>query len=594
MKNAFIRCVSVLMLIALTLSLATSAIAESTPVVVATPAPKPTSVSLDQKGTVRVPIGEKLTLNATLYPENAQSTLKWKSSKKKIASVSKGVVTAKKVGTTTITVTTGNKKKAKVKVRVYDPYKPSSVAFEEQGLQTVMVMNSIQLHANLFPETAKSKLKWKSSKKSVAVVNSQGIVTGIGPGKATITVTTRNKKKAKIKVRVVDDGNQPITTTPDYKYPYVIYACKNSHTIAILARDENGAWTRVIRKFPTGMGRKNITNVGIFFLSKKERWHKWGSGYSPYANRISVGIYLHGPIYKSKNHNTIRPSYYNCIGTDCSSGCLRTTCGCAAWIYYNCPVGTQIIIAQNKRFSAPRPTKLTKKAKRDPTDPGSNFEILVTSFKMEPASLNLVKGATQALRAIEVKPYSNSTGGRFTYVTTNKDVATVSATGVVTAVGPGECSIIVTAADDFKAAVAVPVVVAAASAKEIAAEAIEVADDAVEEQFTFEAESVASEQASAGVVSPAEPVNDVEGVPADAQAAEEAAPEEETPEEETPEEETPEEQAPAEADAAVTEDAGAPAPDTAAPQADADGLTVDSYEAPEAPATLDMTEQDQE
>ena len=498
--------------------------------------PKPTSVALDHRGTVTLPLGQTLTLNATLSPAGAQSSLSWKSSKRKVATVSGGVVTPKKVGTTTITVTTGNKKKAKVKVKVIDPYKPASVHFEQSGVQTVEFLGQIQLSAKLYPETAQSTLKWKSSNKRIATVNANGVVTGKTPGTTTITVTTRNKKKAKIKVRVVDNPARPITTTPDYNLPYVIYVCKWSHTIAILARDENGEWTRVIRTFSTGIGRntKN-TDTGIFFLKRKEAWHKWGSGYSPFASKLSVGLYLHGPIYKRKNRNTIRPSYYNCIGTNCSSGCVRTTCGAAAWVYYNCDKGTQIIIAQNSRFSAPRPPKIGKKAKRDPSDPGTNYEILMTRFSVNPGSLTLDQGASQGLAPGNVSPANTSTTG-FTYVTGNGAVASVSDTGVVTGVGPGSTEIYVIANDDYQCTVKVPVTVNATSAKMAEASEVAIPDEVIteaasdgavfdESAFSFEAEPVNDEPAPAIVVDEPESSDGAENAepdPADAEPLAEA------------------------------------------------------------------------
>ena len=499
MNSRIVKITSLLLLILLMTGIAvaaTPALAEAVAVT------KPKSVALDQKGTIKVPLGTTLTLNATLSPEGAQSTLKWSSSKKKIASVSGGVVTAKKVGTATITVTTANKKKAKVKVKVYDPTKPTSVRFSVSGTQTLMVMNKLQLNAVMSPETAQSTIKWKSSNKKVATVNSSGVVTGIMPGKTTITATTtRNKKTAKIKIKVIDDGKQPITTLPDYNLPYVIYACKNSHTIAVIARDETGAWTRVLRTWPTGTGRSSsTTDVGTFFLSKKERWHKWGSGYSPYANRVSVGIYLHGPIFKSKNTNSIRPSYYNCIGTNCSSGCLRTVTACAGWIYYNCPVGTQIIVAQNSRFSAPRPTKISKNAKKDPTDPGT-FEILMTGFSVTPGAMTLDPGAAQGITPSGFTPAATTTS-TFTFASRNPAVATVSAAGIVTGVGAGSTEILVTANDDFRCTAVVPVTVNAAveTAPKLAeaAEAEELPEDFIVEEA--EPEVVADTPADEAVI----------------------------------------------------------------------------------------------
>lgn len=459
MYSKFKRCLSVVLLVILMISTVTT----SVPAFAATVKTK--SIALDQTGTVKLNLGETLTLTATLTPVDSTQKITWKSSKTSIAKVSGGVVTPKKAGTTTITAKSGSKK-ASVKVKVVDPTMPTSVSLNLSGTQTLMVNNTIQLVATLYPETATSGLKWKSSNKHIAFVNNKGVVEGLAPGKATITVTTRNKKKAKVKIKVVDDGNQPIVTPAGYDLPYVVYCCKKSHTIAIIARDENGDWTRVLRKFPTGMGRKGVTDVGIFWLARKERWHKWGSGYSPYANKLSIGIYLHGPIYKSKNHNTIRREYYNCIGTDCSSGCIRTVCGCAGWVYYNCPVGTMVIVAANKRFTEPRPKKIGKKATKDPTDPGAgNFEILMTSFTVEPGALVMKPGETQAITPTNIRPASTTTKG-FKYLTSDSAVATVSESGVVTAMGPGTATILVTGADDFAYSVELPVTVAGGTLSE--------------------------------------------------------------------------------------------------------------------------------
>lgn len=73
-------------------------------------------------------------ITATLNPADAQSTLSWKSSNKKIATVdSKGLVSPKGEGTATITVTTANKKSASVKVKVSDPYKPTGIPLIKRG-----------------------------------------------------------------------------------------------------------------------------------------------------------------------------------------------------------------------------------------------------------------------------------------------------------------------------------------------------------------------------------------------------------------------------------------------------------------------------
>lgn len=488
MTNAIKRYLSIWTLILLLAGLAVvggSALAEAAP----------TSVKLNYTGKVKVPLGDKLTLTPSLSPEGAATTYTWKTSNKKVATVSGGVVKAKKVGTATITVTTRNKKKAKVKVKVYDPYKPTSVSLNVSGTQSVKAMDYLQLSATLSPESARSTLKWKSSNNKIARVDQNGLVSPVKPGTVTITVTTGNKKTAKVKVKVIDDSMEPITTPADYNLPYVVYISKNSHTLAILAKDDSGAWTRVLRKYPVGTGLNNCTDKGVFTITKKERWHKWTHGYSPYSNKLSVGIHIHGPLYKSMNDNAMYTRQYNGIGTDVTAGCVRCTGATSAWIYYNCPVGTQVIIGQNSRFSASKLKKLktSKTYTKDPSDPGTNYEILMTGFSVEPASLSLNVGATQTVSPVNITP-STTTTSNFKYSTSNAAVAKVSDNGVVTAVAQGQATIYVSGADDFNYTVAVPVFVGSsyelAEAQQTYAAGTEAIEAAEDETFDFDTEEV--------------------------------------------------------------------------------------------------------
>lgn len=118
----------------------------------------------------------------------------WKSSNSKIASVNTyGKVTAKKAGTVSITAKIKDAEATcKIKVR-----------------KTEIVLNkkSISLEHNetfkLSAETSNhSEVTWKSSKKSIAAVHSDGTVTGIKPGETTITAKADGSSvSCKIKVR---------------------------------------------------------------------------------------------------------------------------------------------------------------------------------------------------------------------------------------------------------------------------------------------------------------------------------------------------------------------------------------------------------
>ena len=83
------------------------------------PTVTPTEVYIAKGSPARLQVGDKLTLKAAFAPANAKATLTWSSSDTSVAVVStKGVVTAKKAGTATITVETANGKTAKIKIIV--------------------------------------------------------------------------------------------------------------------------------------------------------------------------------------------------------------------------------------------------------------------------------------------------------------------------------------------------------------------------------------------------------------------------------------------------------------------------------------------
>jgi len=67
-----------------------------------------TGVTLN-KSTLSLTVGSTETLTATVLPTNATvTTVSWKSSDEKVATVSSGTVTAKVAGTATVTATTNN------------------------------------------------------------------------------------------------------------------------------------------------------------------------------------------------------------------------------------------------------------------------------------------------------------------------------------------------------------------------------------------------------------------------------------------------------------------------------------------------------
>lgn len=127
-----------------------------------------------------------------LKVKNTAKAIQWKSSKKKVASVSEtGLVTAKKEGIAVISAKFG-KKQLSCKVTVKE--KP------ELEMRNVNICIGKKHKLNV-TGTAK-EITWKSSDKKVVKVSKKGVITGIKKGQATITAKVGAKKlNCKVKVK---------------------------------------------------------------------------------------------------------------------------------------------------------------------------------------------------------------------------------------------------------------------------------------------------------------------------------------------------------------------------------------------------------
>lgn len=143
--------------------------------------------------------GENKTLTVTYNPSDAtvSDAITWKSSNKKIATVSKdGAIIAKKAGTVYITAAIGNKT-AKCKVTIKDPY----IKLNKSAVKLKAIGKTYQLKTKVSSNLKDSTISWKSSNEKVVTVTADGRLEAIGKGSATITAYI-GKVKAKCKVTV--------------------------------------------------------------------------------------------------------------------------------------------------------------------------------------------------------------------------------------------------------------------------------------------------------------------------------------------------------------------------------------------------------
>lgn len=156
----------------------------------------------------------------------------FKSSKSAVASVSKtGVIKAKKLGKTKITVKSKANPKKKVTITVVVAKKNILVKKISMKKKLTLYMdtssdeddsdededdavlyedadNTYQLDYKVTPSNATNqKVKWSSSNKKVITVDANGTVTMVGTGKAKVTVKTTDgsKKKAVCVITVKPD-----------------------------------------------------------------------------------------------------------------------------------------------------------------------------------------------------------------------------------------------------------------------------------------------------------------------------------------------------------------------------------------------------
>ena len=152
------------------------------------------------KTSVTLGKGKSTTIKATVSPSNTTNKkITWTTSNKKVATVSNGKITAKGVGTATITAKTANGKKATCKVTVRNL--PTKVKLNRTSA-SLKKGKTVTLKATVTPgKNVISTVTWSTSNSRVATVKN-GKVTAKAKGTATITVKTTNGKTARCKITV--------------------------------------------------------------------------------------------------------------------------------------------------------------------------------------------------------------------------------------------------------------------------------------------------------------------------------------------------------------------------------------------------------
>ena len=177
----------------------------------------PISVRLsDDAITIDMAYAKRASLSAAVLPEGASQRVTWATSNRRVAKVSSsGVVTAVARGTATITATARGTRNvlATCVVTVKNSNLPDGISL---GLTAISMerFSTRQLTAQVWPDTANKSVAWKSSNRSIATVDKNGLITAQKAGTAIVTCYSTKDKSVAATVQVnVFAKSSPTTIT---------------------------------------------------------------------------------------------------------------------------------------------------------------------------------------------------------------------------------------------------------------------------------------------------------------------------------------------------------------------------------------------
>ena len=403
----------------------------------------PQSISLNKGNTTLDLNGtktEKLTVTFNPSSTNTNNGLTWRSDNTGIVSVdTSGNITAKSNGTTTITVTTTNGKKATCSVTVKTS--PQSISLNNSSLTLdISGTKTSKLNVNFNPTSSNTNnsITWNSDAPGIATVDSSGNVTGVANGTTTIRATTTNGKVATCSVTVqtspqsisLNKTNVTLdlvgTQNTDLKVTYnpttsnvqtsITWTSSNPNVASVdssgnVMGKANGA---AVITAETANGKKTTCNVTVhtslqsislnknklaFDLSTSHKSEKLQITYSP-----SSANYNNSVTWKSSNTNVARVDQSGTV-TAVGNGGATITATAQNGYTAQCSVGVSTSII---------------------------------SLSVSPTSKTLNIGETVQLTGTK-NPTSASEGTQWT--SSNTGVATVSGSGLVTAKASGTATI---------------------------------------------------------------------------------------------------------------------------------------------------------
>ena len=177
-----------------------------------------TNITITANGPTTLQASQNVQLTATIMPETAtDKSVVWEASAPEIADVNEnGLVTAYAVGESVITATSSSGLSAQITITVIAT--PVSSITLSRSSMTMRVGNERQLTATVLPETATDKsVTWSTANPDIATVDENGMVKAILEGQTSITCTANDGSgvSASCIINVVDTDVETVTITAE-------------------------------------------------------------------------------------------------------------------------------------------------------------------------------------------------------------------------------------------------------------------------------------------------------------------------------------------------------------------------------------------
>lgn len=415
-----------------------------------------TGVSLS-KTSMTLTEGESDQLEATISPSNAtDKTVNWTSSNTSVATVaSDGTVTAKGVGSATITVTTSDGGKTSTCSVTVEAIPVSSIAISQANL-SLTERETAMLSATVSPANATNKdVVWSSSNSAVASVNSDGTVTAKSAGTATITAKTADGGKTATCSVTVKASAVSVTGVSLNASALTLQVGKSATLTATVApsdaTDKSVTWissnTSIATVSSTGVVTAKKEGSAVVTVKTADGGMTAKCSVTVTTQTVPVSFISLSPEYmltEAGKQYVVRAVIYptnatnqavkwsssdNSVATVDSDGIVTAISG------------GEVTITCTTVDGGKRATCLVSVA---------SATVSVTGVSLDKTSMSLLVGNTGTLNAT-VSP-SNATNKSVTWSSSNTSVATVSSSGVVTAKATGTTTVTVRTSDGGKTA----------------------------------------------------------------------------------------------------------------------------------------------